>query len=121
MTLSEERATELVARQGFGSPREYGPKAPSTFRALIKKLEEDRKRGYSLIMEMYAPGMSAMAAPVRRRGGDAAGVITIAGPMQRLTPARMHELGRPLVQAAGELATAATSSPLLRGSTTRVA
>ena len=71
MTLSEERATELVARQGFGPPREYGPKAPTTFKALMKVLEEDRKRGFSLMMEMYAPGMSAMAAPVlqaRRRG-----------------------------------------------------
>jgi len=34
MTLSEERATELVARQGFGSPKEFGPKAPTTFKAL---------------------------------------------------------------------------------------
>jgi DNA-binding IclR family transcriptional regulator len=114
MTLSEERATEIVARQGFGSPREYGPKAPTTFRSLMKLLEEDRKRGFSTMMEMYAPGMSAMAAPVLGRGRDAAGVITIAGPLQRLTSARMQELGRPLVQAADELAIAATSSPLLR-------
>jgi DNA-binding IclR family transcriptional regulator len=121
MTLSEERATELVARQGFGAPREYGPKAPTTFKALMKLLEEDRKRGFSLMTEMYAPGMSAMAAPVLRRGAEAAGVITIAGPLQRLTAARMQELGRPLVQAAGELATAANSSPLLRRSATRAA
>ena len=47
MTLSEERATELVARQGFGAPREFGPKAPTTFKALMKVLEEDRKRGFS--------------------------------------------------------------------------
>ena len=70
---------------------------------------------------MYAPGMSAMAAPVLRRGAEAAGVITIAGPLQRLTAARMQELGRPLVQAAGELATAANSSPLLRRGATRAA
>jgi IclR family acetate operon transcriptional repressor len=31
----------------------------------MKVLEEDRKRGFSLMTEMYAPGMSAMAAPVR--------------------------------------------------------
>ncbi|MCC2675780.1 MAG: IclR family transcriptional regulator [Ramlibacter sp.] len=117
MTLSEERATELVARQGFGSPREYGPKAPTTFKALMKLLEEDRKRGFSLMTEMYAPGMSAMAAPVLRRGSEAVGVITIA----RLTAARMQELGRPLVQAAGELATAANSSPLLRRRASRAA
>ena len=114
MTLTEERATELVARQGFGPPREYGPKAPTTFKALMKVLEEDRKRGFSLIVEQYAPGMCAMAAPVMRRGDDAAGVITIAGPMQRLTAARMQALGRPLVQAAAELAMAASSSPLMR-------
>jgi len=119
MTLSEERATELVARQGFGAPRDYGPNAPTTFKALTQKLEADRKRGFSMILEMYAPGMSAMAAPVLRRGGDAVGVITIAGPLQRLTSARMQELGKPLVQAAGELATAAASSPLLRRGATR--
>lgn len=114
MTLGEERATELVARQGFGSPREYGPKAPTTFKALMKLLEEDRRRGFSTMVEMYAPGMSAMAAPLLRRRAEAVGVITIAGPLQRLTVPRMQELGSSLVQAANELATAATSSPLLR-------
>ena len=112
MTLSEERATELVARQGFGSPRQFGPKAPTTFRALMKILDEDRRRGFSLIVEQYAPGMTAMAAPVRRRGGETLAVITIAGPLQRLTEARMLELGPMLVDAAGELALASSSSPL---------
>jgi IclR family transcriptional regulator, acetate operon repressor len=121
MTLSAERATELVARQGFGSPREFGPKAPTTFAGLMKNLQEDRKRGFSMIVEMYAPGMCAMAAPVLRRGGEATGVITIAGPLQRLTAARMQELGPALVQAAGELAVAATTSPLFHRRATRVA
>ncbi|MBC5782301.1 IclR family transcriptional regulator [Ramlibacter sp. USB13] len=121
MTLSEERATELVARQGLGSPREYGPKAPTTFKALMKVLEEDRNRGFSVMSEMYAPGMSAMAAPVLRRGREAVGVLTIAGPLQRLTEARMRELGRPLVDAAGELAIAATSSPVFRARATGMA
>jgi len=112
MTLSEERATELVARQGFGSPREYGPRAPTTFKALMKKLEEDRRRGYSTMVEMYAPGMSAMAAPVLRRKQEAVGVITIAGPLVRLTPARMQALGEALHAAAEQLALAGATSPL---------
>ncbi|MBA2672535.1 IclR family transcriptional regulator [Ramlibacter sp.] len=112
MTLSEERATELVAKQGFGSPKEYGPKAPTTFKALGKLLDENRRRGFSMMAEMYAPGMSAMAAPVLRRGQDAVGVITIAGPLLRLTPARMQELGEPLVAAAQQLAMASATSPL---------
>lgn len=112
MTLTEERAAELVSLQGFGSPKEFGPKAPTTFKALWKLLDEDRKRGFSTIVEMYAPGMTAMAAPVRRRGQEAIGVITIAGPLLRLTPQRMEQLGRSLMDAAGELAMASASSPL---------
>jgi IclR family transcriptional regulator, acetate operon repressor len=111
MTLSEERATELVARQGFGSPKEFGPKAPTTFKALMKVLDEDRRRGFSMMTEMYAPGMSALAAPVQRRAQDTVGVITIAGPLLRLTPARMMELGEPLVAAAQQLAMASATSP----------
>jgi DNA-binding IclR family transcriptional regulator len=110
MTLSEERATELVAGQRFGDPKRFGPKAPTTFKALMKILDDDRKRGYSIISEVYAPGMTAMAAPVLRRRGEAIGVITIAGPLQRLSVARMLELGRPLTAAASELAM--PSSPL---------
>jgi IclR family acetate operon transcriptional repressor len=112
MTLSEERATELVARQGFGSTKEFGPKAPTTFRALMKILDEDRARGFSIIMEMYAPGMSALAAPLLRRGHGTIGVITIAGPSQRLTQRRMLELGPALQSAAHELALSSGSSPL---------
>jgi IclR family acetate operon transcriptional repressor len=112
MTLSEERAAELVSLQGFGSPKEFGPKAPTTFKALWTLLEDDRKRGFSTIVEMYAPGMAAMAAPMRRRGQDAIGVITIAGPLMRLTPQRMDQLGHALMDAADELAMASASSPL---------
>ena len=110
MTLTEERASELVARQGFGSPKEFGPKAPTTFKALMKILEDDRKRGFSTINEMYAPGMTAMAAPVQRRGQNAIAVITIAGPLVRLTPQRMLELGPAILSAAAELAISSCSS-----------
>jgi IclR family transcriptional regulator, acetate operon repressor len=112
MTLDEERATELVARQGFGDAAAYGPKAPTSYKALARVLQEDRKRGFALIEEQYAPHMSAMAAPVQRRGEAAIGVITIAGPLVRLTRERMLELGPALLAAAGELAMASTASPI---------
>jgi DNA-binding IclR family transcriptional regulator len=112
MTLSEERAAELVSSQGFGSPKEYGPKAPTTFKTLRTILDDARQRGYSTIVEMYSPGMTAMAAPVRRRSDAAIGVITIAGPLLRLSPERMTQYGPPLVEAANELAAAIAWSPL---------
>ncbi|RZJ20623.1 MAG: hypothetical protein EOO54_13075, partial [Haliea sp.] len=108
----EERAVEIVARQGFGEPKDYGPKAPTTLKALAKILSDDRKRGFSMINEMYAPGMTAMAAPVQPKGEAAIGVITIAGPAVRLSEARMLALGAELKAAATELAVASAASPM---------
>jgi IclR family transcriptional regulator, acetate operon repressor len=56
--------------------------------------------------------MSAMAAPVQRRQEPAIGVITVAGPLVRLTEERMRRFGDAVVAAAGELAMASATSPL---------
>jgi IclR family acetate operon transcriptional repressor len=111
MTLSDERALELVSRQGFGTPAEYGPKAPTTIKALLGFLHAARVRGYAMIDEVFAPGMAAMAAPVLRRR-EAIGVISIAGPRTRLTAERMHDLAPALQAAAAELGPISNASTL---------
>jgi IclR family transcriptional regulator, acetate operon repressor len=103
-----------VTRQGFGKPEDYGPNAPTTIRALTKALQEARKRGFSMINEAFAPGMTAMAAPVMRKGDPAIGVISIAGPLVRLSEERMLALGPELLAAAAELAVASSASPMFR-------
>jgi DNA-binding IclR family transcriptional regulator len=65
-----------------------------------------------MITEVFAKGMSAMAAPVQRRDGPTIGVISIAGPLSRLTERRMKELGPALLAAATELAATSNASPL---------
>ena len=47
-----------------------------------------------------------------RRSQGTLAVITSAGPLVRLNPKRRQELGRPLQQAAHELALASAASPL---------
>ena len=111
MTLSDERALALVSRQGFGPPAEYGPKAPTTVQALLAMLQAARQHGYATIDEVFAPGMSAMAAPVLRRGA-AIGVISIAGPRLRLHAARIQGLAPVLLAAAAELGPMANASSL---------
>jgi len=111
MSLSDERALELVSRQGFGAPAQYGPKAPTTIKALLGFLHAARVRGYAMIDEVFAPGMAAMAAPVLRRK-EAIGVISIAGPRSRLTAERMHELSASLLEAAAELGPISSASTL---------
>jgi IclR family transcriptional regulator, acetate operon repressor len=111
MTLSDERALELVSRQGFGKPAEYGPKAPTTVKSLLGFLQAARVRGYAMIDEVFAPGMAAMAAPVLRRK-EAIGVISIAGPRTRLNAARTLELAPALLAAAAELGPISNASSL---------
>jgi DNA-binding IclR family transcriptional regulator len=111
LTLSDERALDLVTRQGFGSPADYGPKAPTTVKALLGFLHAARVRGYAMIDEVFAPGMSAIAAPVLRRK-DAIGVISIAGPRIRLTPARVRACAPALLAAAAELGPISNASSL---------
>jgi IclR family acetate operon transcriptional repressor len=110
LTLSDERALELVSAQGFGTPKEYGPKAPTTVKALLGILHAARVRGYAMIDEVFAPGMAAIAAPVTR-GGQAIGVISIAGPRLRLTVQHMQSLAPALLKASAEL------GPISRAST----
>jgi IclR family transcriptional regulator, acetate operon repressor len=114
MTLPEQVAIEVVTRQGIGQPRQYGPAAPTTMKALMKMLQEHRKRGFSVVRDVYAVGMSAMAAPVRRPDEQAMGVIIVAGPTMRLTEKRMLQFGPQLLSTAGELALAGSASPFLK-------
>ena len=94
------------------TPKEYGPKAPTTIKALLGFLHAARVRGYAMIDEVFAPGMSAMAAPVQRAGRPTMGVISIAGPKSRLTYRRMQELSGNLFATAGALAAASSASGL---------
>jgi IclR family acetate operon transcriptional repressor len=115
-TLGDDRAIEVVMRQGFGDPQHFGPNAPTTVKGLLRMLAEHRKRGFSLIRDVYAQGMSSMAAPIQRRGQQATGIVVIAGPSMRFTEERMHEFGPDLVKAAAELALIGNASPLLKAS-----
>ncbi len=112
MTLSDERALELVSRQGFGKPEEYGPAAPTTIKALLGHLHAARARGYVVIDEVFTPGMTAAAAPVLRRG-VAHAVISIAGPRSRLTLDRLHALAPALLAVTAELGPMTRDSKIL--------
>lgn len=114
MTLPEDVAIEYVMRQGIGDPAHYGPAAPTSVKALLKILDEHRRRRFSIIQDAYAPGMSSMAAPVRRADEPATGVLVIAGPSARLTHKRMLQFGPDLLAAADELAMSGNASPLLK-------
>jgi len=113
-TMTENAALEMVARQGFGAPADFGPNAPTSIKALLPYLRDARKQGFSTIVEVFAPGMTAMAAPVRAATGQVVGVVTIAGPLVRLTEERMTALGPRLIATADEVAEISSVSPLFK-------
>lgn len=116
-TMTDEEALVLVSRQGFGTPEEYGPHAPTTARALLDLLGRTRKRGWAMTQDFFAPGLSSIAVPVWRaeksaEGKTPVGVVSIAGPSVRLPEKRMQELAPRLIAAAREIALASATSPL---------
>ena len=113
-TLSDDEALSVVGRQGFGKPADFGPNAPTTAKALLTYLRAARKRGFSMIIEAFAPGMSAMSAAVRKRDGEVIGVVTIAGPSVRLTEQRLLSLGPALLRTAADVGAASALSPLFK-------
>jgi len=111
-TMSDDDALMLVARQGFGSPKDYGPNAPTTPRRLLEMLGTARKRGWSMTHDMFDAGLASMATPIWRDRKTPVGVLSIAGPSVRLSEARMHELAPALLEAARDIALASGTSPL---------
>jgi IclR family acetate operon transcriptional repressor len=112
MTLSDEEALMLVAKQGFGKPEDFGPNAPTSPQALLSALHQARSRGYAVTVETFTPGMSVIAAPVQRPDNPATGVISIAGPTFRFDEQKIASLAPVLLGTAAEIAAVAGASPL---------
>lgn len=109
--MGDDAALALVAKQGLGPRSEFGPNAPTSFKALLACVKQARKQGYSLTQETYTAGLNAMGAPVALRGQAPIGVVSIAGPTVRFTEKKMRALGDELMSLAAQMAAASGASP----------
>ncbi|MEY4756840.1 MAG: hypothetical protein RJA34_1738 [Pseudomonadota bacterium] len=110
-TLPDDAAMACLARQGVGKPEDFGPNAPTSLQAVMAQVQTTRERGYSVTIDTYTLGLSAVSAPVRFAHQPAMGVLTIAGPTVRLSEERMQALAPELVNVAQQLAAASSASP----------
>lgn len=110
-TMSDDEAMACLVRQGLGQPEAFGPKAPTSLQAVMQHVQATRERGYSITIDTYSAGLSALSAPVRFVNQPAMGVLTIAGPDVRLTEERMQALAPELLNVAQQLAAASGASP----------
>jgi IclR family transcriptional regulator, acetate operon repressor len=70
---------------------------------LAAELARVRARGLATTIEELEPGLVAIAAPVHAEGGSVVAAISISAPTNRLTPARLDELGALLLEHAAAL------------------
>jgi DNA-binding IclR family transcriptional regulator len=61
---------------------------------LARELQAVRDQGYASIVDELEDGLSAVAAPLRERGGKVVGALTVSGASLRLAPHRLRLLGR---------------------------
>jgi len=118
-SMSDDDALAMISRQGLGQPEHYGPNAPRTIKQVLAMLNAARKRGYSVTVDTYTSGLSAMAAIVTPANGAPIGVITVAGPTARFTEARMAALAPELLSACQQMAAASGAAPFFRKSSSR--
>jgi len=85
---------------------------------LDQQLNIIKARGYAISIEEQHPGVSGVAAPILDHKAEPLGAIGIIGPSFRLPEARLHALGREVIEAArrisgniGELAMSISVNP----------
>ncbi|MFM0340572.1 IclR family transcriptional regulator [Paraburkholderia fungorum] len=112
--MSDAEALALVEAQGFGSRDEFGPAAPQTGEEVLEHIALARQRGYSTAVQTFTDWMSALAAPlVHPVSEKAIGVVSVAGPVFRLTETRLHEYAPLLLDAVEEISHLIPGSPSL--------
>lgn len=88
--MTPAEVDEVVAKHGLIKGTTNSITAPSKLRA---ELNRTRARGFALDDEEFAPGLRCIAAVILDEHGAAQGALSIAGPVGRLTDARLPKLG----------------------------
>ena len=70
---------------------------------LERRLEPVRRLGFATAIDELELGLAAVAAPVRKAGGEVAAALSISGPTNRLTPERIERLVPLLIDQADRL------------------
>ncbi|MDP3415470.1 SMP-30/gluconolactonase/LRE family protein [Falsiroseomonas sp.] len=89
-----------------------GPRSITELPALERELALVAARGYALSLEEAAAGVNAVAAAVLDRRARPLGTICLVGPAFRLGEARLHALGREVMEAARRISGNAAQSAM---------
>jgi DNA-binding IclR family transcriptional regulator len=98
--LTEAEVVGIVRRWGL---KAITPNTITTASGLKSELRAIRSRGYAIDNEEKEPGLRCVSAAVRGDSGKLLAALSVSGPAFRVTKERVPEIGRAVMQAAGEL------------------
>lgn len=81
------------------------------FDELVERLEKVRRRGWALVSEVFAVGVTGIAAPVMDASGDVVACLSCSGPTQRFAPKVAQGQVDALCEAAARLSQFHARSP----------
>jgi IclR family KDG regulon transcriptional repressor len=92
-----ERVEAIIAERGLAA---YTPQTITDPVELDAELELIRRRGYAVDNEEYDEGLRCIGAAVRDHSGHVVAALGIGGPVTRITPERIEEMGDLVMTAA---------------------
>jgi len=98
--LAYRPPSDLVPILGRGALDALTPNTISDLEEFQRDLDLVKARGYAVSIEEQFIGVSAVAAPILDHRGMALGAISVTGAANRLTPDKLHALGRDVIEAA---------------------
>jgi DNA-binding IclR family transcriptional regulator len=102
-TMSDDEALARVMKTGFGREGDFGPNAPRTPGEFLKQLHRARAAGYAMVSNSFEAATAALASVIYGQSREPVGVVTIAGPMSRMSTKRMQGLAPLLMRATASL------------------
>jgi IclR family transcriptional regulator, KDG regulon repressor len=98
--LGEGEVREILGAHGMAS---YTRTTTTDVDALLAELADIRGRGFAVDDEEYDEGLRCVGAPIRDHTGRVVAALGIGGPVTRVTPERVDDLARLVIDAADGL------------------
>ncbi len=92
-----------LAPAGAGALTAYAPATITDPAVLRLEIERVRQDGFATAIDELEVGLAALAVPVRGASGEVVAALSITGPTVRMTPSRLRELCRALVEESDRL------------------
>jgi DNA-binding IclR family transcriptional regulator len=81
----------------------YTPNTISAKDALVRELDDVRRRGYAMAVDELEIGLSAVAAPIRNSHGEVVASMSVSGPTFRMGAGHLLEMADAVMKAAREV------------------